>query len=222
MLVCLSFKPNDDMQFLKKYIDHSAKKMSKDTLYFKVTHLFYENGKTQPKESISGFFVRAGLNYYSYAAGILSIQNKNLLIMVDSSEKSIFVNNPQVLGLDPNFYNKPNNFNDYNVLRVPGANGNVVYNLSPKSKNNMVKLSLTFNADTILTKYRAENIFDKKLVGSDKNALEIIFADFNFKPKISGNSYFSTDKYVYQKDKKIYPSARYKNYQITDLRIKFE
>jgi hypothetical protein len=214
--------PAGDGPLLAKYMNASSKKLGKDTISFNVNHFYYAKNQKAVKQKYSGCFKRAGFNYYSQMIGITTIQNKYQLLTLDTAEKNIYVANPQKSGLMQKQLLKDIDLNQFQVKIFTDANADKAFYILPLNDRVNIKFVMKFNKDSLITFYRMESFekHPKSKSEKDDSALEITFSDFNMHPPISNESFFNTAKFIYQKNNKIYPSLRYRNYTITDLRTK--
>lgn len=219
---CLSSLASDGSTLLAAYFKVSSKKLNKDTLTFNIDHISYNLKSNIAKEKYSGFYKRAGENFYSYMVGVTTIQNANCTVVLDTSDRTLYVKDPEKLFFDQKSVIKQTDFKDFIVSQSSEKDGACSFMLIPKDKKMKIKLLFSFNRDSIMTKYRFENLEDKisETNATAGMAIEIRLYNFNMHPNLRDVLFFSTDTYFYERDKKIFPTQKYKKYEISDLRIK--
>lgn len=212
----------DNGTLLAKYFMASSNKLNKDTIAFNIDHISYNLKNNTTKEKYNGFYKRAGKNFYSHIVGITTIQNPTSAIVLDSNHRTLYVKDPEKIFFDPKSAIKQTDFQNFTVSQNLDKDGGSSFILVPKEKKIKIRFLFSFNKDSIMTKYRFENLEDKisETNATANMAIEVNLYNFNMHPNLRNELYFSTQSYFYERENKIFPTQKYKKYEISDLRVK--
>lgn len=186
-----------------------------------VTHSSFVGTQATPYERKSGYFKMKGKNYHSYMLGIHSIQNEKYHIVVDSTSKTIMVNNPQEIKSGIESASSPEMMKlceKYSLLKTNEAS---TLKLSFKKGNAVEAYELKLNKDNSPAEiiiYYAKSP-EKKQDVSKKPRLKIAYSNYKKNITIDAKE-FDISKYVTVSGNNITPTNAYKEYKIADVRVK--
>ncbi len=186
---------------------------------------FKEYSDVKPYESQYGIAIRDGIHLYSKVLGAITIQNKQLRIVIDSAKHFIKITDP-IKGQEPNF-----NINDY--IKVIGICKSVkrkeldkiiAYRFEPKSSQGIVAQEIYLN-DEFLVKSVIfyANRHDIR-TGNEINSemlypkLEITISNFKKVQKINKTT-FSTDEVLALTKNGIVLKGKYRSFKYFDGRV---
>ena len=174
-----------------------------------------------------GKAIISGKNMYSNFLGIKTIQNKNYRIVIDSVDKTILIANPvNVTEYKPLIENYKV-FKKYfaSIKKLNTVEG-FKLELNFKEKLKIKKIMLDVNKDGFIKKTSSylnvaisENPANEKAPKS-KPRIETSFLSYKKNVTIDYKKYFDEAIYFIVKNGKMTPNGNYKNYTISDTRIK--
>lgn len=226
-------KPADGWQPVKADVAANElitinKRILKNERYsFTINYSSYkEYNDTKPYDNQNGNVVKDGDNLYSKILGALTIQNKKLRVVADSSKHFVKITDP-LTGTDPNF-----NVNDY--IKVIGicksvkrkeVDGLVAYRFEPKATIGIIAQEIYLGQDCLMKSviyYSNENETrhgDKTEMEILHPKLEITISDYK-KLEKTDKEQFSTDNILAINKNEISLKGKYRSFKFFDGRIK--
>lgn len=204
------------------------KKILKNNCYsFKVNYTSYsEHNETKAFESQNGLVIKDGINLYSKLNGAITIQNKDLRIVIDSIKQFVKITNP-LEGQEPNF-----NINDYiKILKIckvvmrKEVDKVIAFRFEPKATKGIVAQEIYFGEEflskSVIYYVNEHNIRENNEIIKQTvhPKLEIIISDFKKLEKVNKNVFKTDDVITFSKNG-IELKERYKAFKFFDGRFK--
>lgn len=194
---------------------------------FNVKYTSYkEHEETRPYESQSGKVIKDGIYMYSKLNGALTIQNKDVRVVVDSLKQFIKITDP-LEGPEPNF-----NVGDYvKVLNVCKSvkrkeeEKTIAYRFEPKAGKGIVAqeiyLTENFLKKSVIYYVNENNIRENNQIITQTvyPRLEIVISDFKKLEKVD-KSIFNIENIISINKKEITAKEKYKTFKLFDGRYK--
>lgn len=176
-----------------------------------------------PEDNSKGFIHKKNETVEQYQLGIYSLQNKQIKVMIDSTENIVGITYPdstfsQTFAIDTGYVNKYKNAIT-NVSKTENDNGVVLLNIFYKKGLPFEKIYIRIHQDFIeeITLFYANEIEyenDNSQLLKDKPKLKI-----NFRKMISNQkTKFNLTDIVYKVDKKYVLTDKFKNFELIDFR----
>lgn len=176
-----------------------------------------------PEDHSKGFIHKKNETVEQYQLGIYSLQNKQIKVMIDSTENMVGITYPdstfsQTFAIDTGYVNKYKNAIT-NISKIETNNGVVLLNISYKKGLPFEKIYIRIHQDFIeeITLFYANEIEyedDNSQLLKDKPKLKI-----NFRKMISNQkTKFNLTDIVYKVDKKYVLTDKFKNFELIDFR----
>lgn len=221
---------NKETQDVKGDFQKISKVFSENkNISFKMSYLLYRNYKSSvPIEVKNGYFKRIGDKQFVNIDGFLTLYLKDMLLVVDSTNKTILIGNPIKFDM------KSLNIFPLDSMKKFYSNMEV---LSEDKTTKTVKLQIAKNivspTNAISISYNKESYFVNKIVlfyrekikfnESDKETtqmrLEVVLSDYQ-KVDDSKDFEFSSNHYIQKQKHKYVGVGIYKSYKILDQRYK--
>jgi hypothetical protein len=207
-----------------KFIQTNQWYTQNTTYSFDITYDSYENYTTSvPVEEKKGVFVKKDESFFSILMGIVTIQNDQQKITVDSANKYITVN-----GADKSI-SQAVNVNEYlNYLKFSermskkDMGNTTIYRVDLGRAAQIKAYELTIDNEGYVVRivyYYVLPTNGSTPAEKSKPRLEISFSNINLKPNVN-NIDFSGRNYITSDGQKISAASGYQSYKIIDNRIK--
>lgn len=210
-----------DVQKAKVLIDNLNVSYAKEKSFEfdMIQRLYTFPSDARPKETFSGHIKKSGDQYRSFTLGVLTIQNKEAKLVIDTAAHTMIYTNPTIMDA------------------YSGANLNAMLSLCTRvtvmqsDTNDMLKLEFnTLNSpvekmEITLRKSRLIKLVLYHLPVMDENdqmikpKTEILFQNFNIEESAT-KADFDLSPYVRMKNNQIQLTDSYSNYSFNNLFIK--
>ena len=195
-----------------------------------VTHASFENHTTGiPYEKSTGYFKKEKENYHSFLLNVHTIQNLKYKIVLDSIEKTMMVSNInqsiwEVYMLEDYAYV----LKSCKEIKMAAVQHDKRYRLIYNEGFPLEKYEFLMAADGSLKEVvmyyskkvpKDENNPDSEMV---KPRLSITFSAYKKGILGTGTNEFDEKNYFIKKGNKLVPTGKYKNYTLSDQRLKLD
>lgn len=202
--------------------------LEKNWLSFNIDYHLYENYTSRSiMESKSGNFVREGEVRRTNIDGFLNVFFKDMLLIVDSTNKTILIGNPVSFGVSSlGFLPLDSMRRMYSAIKIisnKSGKRTLVFLVAPNIVSPTDKIEITYNAENyqierIVLYYREKVKLNNEDTEGTKMRLEVLFSQYiepGEKPKQS----IFPHLFIEKKQKTYVGAGQYKDYKIIDQRI---
>lgn len=193
-------------------------------LSFKIKHMTFKgHTSNSPYQELSGYFCRDNDNLHSYIMGIHTYQNKNFRFVIDTSRKTIIVDNIKSLKTseEVNLQSVMAQKQLSKCLFVKTETG-TIYRVEYKSPYSIESSEMEINKNNSMagvTIFFRNEKTEKNGNLKAKPKARVLFSAYNLKPVFNASEFDHT-KYFTVKGKNVFAAKAYANYQLIDNRIK--
>lgn len=196
---------------------------------FKISYLLFENyTSTKVFEQKEGFYLRNDNEHLTNIDGFLYVYLKDMLLVVDSSSKTILIGNPvkfdaKSLNLFP-ISGKTNYYSKIDVISDNEKSKTVKFNIASNIVSPTNSVMITYNksnffVNKIVLYFREKVTLDDKAKTKTQLRLEIILNNYVNDKNLSFQS-ISASQYIQKSNQSYIGIGKYKNYKVLDQRYK--